>query len=186
MSTRILGGVQLAAPNNGELIHGADHALYVRELSEFQNAIMKGLAFAYSSTTVALDVNADTAVFIVNNSTELTLVVEELAVQLIEKASIVHFHFPAYAAANGTAMTPQNLNRAHSNTPDCDVHLNDDGNTQANIFHYEYGVQYQMMGLPNELKGNIRLGYHECVAVDVTLEQSSGAHCYAVIYFVKN
>lgn len=126
----------------------------------FSTAQKNGNAYSWSNVNYDYD-GADTILLVSNSHQTLDLVIEEIQISS-DTSTEVQVHCPAYPTLAGTAVTGVNLNRTSSNVALAEAYADETGNTQANVI----ARTYVLANVANSPPIQVRLGYHDCVAVD--------------------
>ena len=127
--------------------------------------------FAYSWTAVSADIaTGATALLVCNDDPEKQLIIDSAYVWT-DVAAQFKFHFPDFAAFDGTAVVGVNLNRTSNLIALATAKVNDAQNTFAatNVFLtvHTNELATDQFGANVDFRNAIVLGYHDTVAVDI-------------------
>ena len=158
--------VKISGSNNAELVEATDHALKVRELSEFHQAALNGDAYAFFAS---YDITAaDTLLYVCNNDAQKELCIEKMFFSSDVVTSIEVGCHVTSGTPTGNAVVPTNLNRRSAKLANATC-ISDQTEAHAllNVLTVSTGV-----GTPIQVDvgGAIVLGLNDCISVDVIAE----------------
>lgn len=193
-------GLIISDPKTGVSVEvNSDNKLEVRSvmLSEFAHRTEKGDAYAWTSVSADIDAG-DTPLLVCNNSTTRKLYIEKIYLWA-DVATQFKIHVPSYPTLAGTAVVGVNLNMESNKVADAVAYRDETGNTfaETNVIttvrntYYSRGNGDDNADIPAagfgqwvNYNGVLRLGYHQCVAVDLIAE--TGAYEVCIMGYFKD
>ena len=157
-------------------------------VSAMYEATLAGNAYSWHAETADL-VAGDTALAVGNESKTMLLVIQSCYIAC-DLATAIDFHFPAYPAWSGTAVTGTNLNTGSNNVAAATAYADETGNTQGDIFltgyHHVATAGQATTAVPTiyNFEDSIILGEHDVIAVDVIGETVARFEATFIGYYI--
>jgi hypothetical protein len=163
------GSIAIIGASNSETANVADNALLVRPHSAFDQAIADGNAYSWSSLTYNYAA-IDTILGVENNSTSLSLYIEDIWVNGDTATEVVIHTNSGITMAGTNAVVGVNLNRGSSNVASATAYDDETGNTASAAYTGRVGTG--RIGADRTLYvhvgGAIILPYDWMIGVDLT------------------
>jgi hypothetical protein len=155
----------------------SQNRLYTFATAESEMHFASELGSAYSWTSVSADLAAgDTAILLCNDDPTRKLHVD-MVYMYSDVPTQFKFHYPAYAAWSGTAITGINFNRSSNEIALASCYADEVTNTFAatNVFLTTRSNELttDQFGVNLSFRNSVILGYHDSIAVDIIADSAA-------------
>ena len=155
----------------------SQNRLYTFSTSESEMHFAAEVGNAYSWTAVTEDLGAGATALLLCNTDPNRKLHIDMVYMYSDVPTQFKFHYPAYAAFDGTAVTGLNFNRTSSEIALATCFANETVNTFAatNVFLTTHSNELtsDQFGLDLSFRNSVILGYHDSIAVDVIADSAA-------------